>query len=331
VRIGVTYERKEDYPYRPEDPADANSELLSAQEEEELLNGLRDAGHEVIPIGDARRLLERLSYWQNECDLVLNKSVGYRGPERKSIVPTILEAANIPYIGSTPYTLSLTRNKYHTKLIVKDANVPTPPAALLFGGVDADLDSLIYPVIVKPIAESSSIGIETGVSVVDTPEQAYERAAYLYERYAQPILVETFIAGTEIEVPLITDPDPKVLGVLAVSIDGKIPDDEYYLSSDTVYNDNYNFVETPEHVDNELVAAIAARAAKALGIRDYGRIDFRVSRDGTPWMIEASTHPHIQRLSSFCILTERAGGKYHDMLDMLVQVAARRYQIAYYV
>lgn len=331
MRIGVTYERKEDYPYRLEDAADANSELLSAQEEEELLNGLRDAGHEVIPIGDARRLLERLSFWENACDLILNKSVGYRGPERKSIVPTILEAANLPYIGSTPYVLSLTRNKYHTKLIVKDANVPTPPATMLFGGIEPDLHSLIYPVIVKPIAESSSIGIVSGVSVVDTPEEAYARAAYLHERYGQPILVETFIAGTEIEVPLITDPDPKILGVLAISIDGKIPDDNYYLASDTVYNDNYNFVETPDHIDNELVIAMAARAAKALGIRDYGRLDFRISPDGTPWLIEASTHPHIQRLSSFCILTERAGGQYHNMLDMLVQVAARRYQMAYYV
>src|SRR5262245_38778048 len=129
----------------PGDAHDADSELLSDHEERELLHGLRDTGHEIIPIGDAGNLLNRIGYWRDNCDIIFNRSVGYRGTERKSIVPAILEAAGIPYVGSTPYVLSLTRNKHHTKMVVRDAGVPTPPAALLFGGTAECLEALRYP------------------------------------------------------------------------------------------------------------------------------------------------------------------------------------------
>ncbi len=328
MRIGVTYERKADYSFAAGDPRDADSELLSAAEEQELLEGLHDAGHEVIPIGDARRLLDRIAYWRDCCDLVFNRSVGYRGAERKGIVPAILEAAGIPYVGSTPYVLSLTRNKYHTKQIIQDVGILTPPATLLFGGVDERLEAVRYPALVKPVAESSSIGIETGASIVATPDAARMRAQILYARYGQPVLVESFVEGIEIEVPILVDPLPRVLGLTAITIDGRLPEGTHYLASNSVYNDNYGFLDLPAYIDRERLAEAAIRCARALGIRDYGRLDFRVTADGTPWFIEASTHPHIQRHSSFFVAAQRQGMAYHELLDMLVQVAVRRCGLA---
>ena len=159
MRVGFTYEHKSWYPFGPDDPSDANSELLSDEETQELIDGLQQAGHSVVVIGDASHLLNRLDHWRNMCDIVFNRSVGYRGTERKSYVPAILEVAGIPYVGSTPYVLSLTRNKYHTKMVIKDAGIPTPSSALLTGGLLDNADAVIYPAIVKPVAESSSIGI----------------------------------------------------------------------------------------------------------------------------------------------------------------------------
>ena len=324
MRIGIVYERKSEYPFMPGDAHDADSELLSDHEERELLDGLRDTGHEIIPVGDVGNLLNRIGYWRDNCDIIFNRSVGYRGTERKSIVPAILEAAGIPYIGSTPYVLSLTRNKHHTKMVVRDAGVPTPPAALLFGGTTECLEALRYPAIVKPLAESSSIGIEAGASVVATPAAAQARAAVVYARYGQPVLVESFVEGLELEVPVVVDPEPRVLGVAAVAIGDQLPDSSYYLASDSVYVDDYSFLNPPANIDVDRVTAAAVCAARALGIRDYGRLDFRVSADGTPWFIEASTHPHIQRHSSFFVLAQQRGMDYHEMLDMLIQIAIRR-------
>jgi D-alanine-D-alanine ligase len=331
VRVGVVYERKSEYPYAAGDARDADSELLSDYEERELLAGLRDTGHEIIPIGDVVSLLSRIGCWRDSCDIIFNRSVGYRGTERKSIVPAILEAAGIPYVGSTPYVLSLTRNKYHTKMVVRDAGVLTPPAALLFGGTAECLEPVRYPAIVKPLAESSSIGIEAGVSVVATAEAARARAAVVYARYGQPVLVESFVEGIEVEVPVVIDPEPCVLGLAAVAIGAQLPDGTHYLASDSVYVDDYDYLDPPAHVDVDRVMAAAVRAARALGIRDYGRLDFRVSADGTPWFIEASTHPHIQRHSSFFVTARRHGMDYHEMLDMLIQVATRRSGLSEYM
>jgi len=224
--------------------------------------------------------------------------------------------------------LSLTRNKYHTKQLIHNAGIPTPVAKLLFGGVDEQLEELRYPAIVKPVAESSSIGIEMGASIVATPEAARRRAGVLYIRYGQPVLVESFVEGIEVEAPVVVDPLPRVLDLTAIAIDGRLPVATHYLASDSVYHDNYSFLDLPTYIDRERLSKAAVACARALGIRDYGRLDFRVAADGTPWFIEASTHPHIQRHSSFFVAARRQGLEYHELLDMLIQVAARRCGIA---
>src|SRR4029079_14067252 len=167
-------------------------------------------------------------------------------------------------------------------------------------------------------------GIEAGASIVASPGAALRRAKILLERYSQPVLVESFVEGIEIEVPVIVDPQPRVLGLAVVAIDGQLPDKTHYHASDSVYNDNYSYLEPPAYVDTERVAEAAVRGTRALGIRDYGRLDFRVTADGTPWFIEASTHPHIQRHSSFFVLAQQRDMSYSEMLDMLIQVAIRR-------
>jgi len=324
MRLGLMLERKEEFPFEPGDSVDLNSELFSAFEEDELLSGLRDAGYEVVRIGNARRLLNRVGYWRNRCDLVFNLSVGYRGIERKLLAPSILEVAGIPYVGSTPYALTLTRHKYHTKLLVASAGVPTPRSVLVTGDQAESVESLEYPVIIKPVAESSSIGIDPVRSVVQTPKEAQELAEHMLHHYRQPALVETFVHGVEIEVPILIDPEPYALGVVAISLGGTLVNGGTFLSSSSVYDDNYGFAEPPSFVDRELIAKLAVQGSKILGMRDYGRLDFRVTEDMGPYFIEASTHPHIQTHSSFFWLAHQRGLAYSEMLDEIISVARRR-------
>lgn len=324
MRIGLICERKTDLQLRATDPVDVNSELLSESEEDELLSGLRDAGHEVLRIRDARDLLDRIGYWRDTCDLVFNRSAGYRGCERNVLAPAILEVADIPYVGSTPYVHGLVRNKHHTKLVVAAAGVPTPPSAVVHLDREPDLGSVTFPAIVKPLAESSSVGIERGKSVVNSPSAALHRARDLIRRYHQPAIVETFIRGTEVEVPIIADPQPRALGTVAITVGGQIISGDAYLAADTVYGDDYGFEALPSTVDEERIVRVAVTAAAALGLRDYGRIDLRVTDDGTPWFMEADTIPHIQRHSSFFALAKRRNARYHEMLGDFVNVAISR-------
>jgi D-alanine-D-alanine ligase len=327
MRIGLVYERKEWFPFTQDDPADLNSELLSAEEEEEIVRGLREAGHEVVCIGDVSRLLSNIPAWKRSCDIVLNRSVGYRGTERKSMAADVLEAAQIPYVGSTPYVLSLTRNKYHCKMVVADAGLPTPSAAMLHGGLADHADRVAYPAIVKPVAESSSIGIEMGLAVVQNAAAARERAGMIAARYHQPAIVESFIEGIELEVPMIADDAGcmRVLGISAVAVNSTFPAGLQYLASDSVYDDNYDYIDPPAHIDLHRVTALAECGAAALGMRDYGRMDFRIDAAGNPWFIEASTHPHVQVHSSFCHAARQHSLSYSGMLNAVIQAGVHRY------
>ena len=325
-RLGLVRELKEDFPWdeSPGVPRDVDSELLSAEEDRELTEGLVDAGWDVVLAGDAACLSENLPQWKSQCDLVFNKSVGYTGIDRKLLAACILEDAAIPYIGSAPYALRLTRNKYRAKLVVESAGVETPSSVLVTDhGNNGDLDALEYPVIVKPVAESSSIGI-TSRSKVDNPGDALGAAVDLVRSYGQPALVESFVEGYEIEVPMIDHPPLAVLGVIAFRQDGEYVEGGRFLTSESVYADDYELARPPEGLDVDRIARAAVRAATALGIRDYGRIDFRVARDGSPRFIEASTHPHIQRHSGFFAAASWQGLDYADLLRMILRAGARR-------
>jgi D-alanine-D-alanine ligase len=324
MRIGVILERKSDFPFRADDLREMDSELFSHEEEDALLSGLRDAGHQVLRIGDGEKLLNRIGYWRNRCDLAFNLSVGYRGLDRKSHVPGVLEIARFPYIGSAPSVQSLTRHKHHAKLVVQAAGIPTAASVLWTGsGIEPRLDMIGYPAIVKPVAESSSVGI-TKDSLAHSAEEARAQAGRIVARFEQPALIETFIRGTEVEVPLLGPSGVRPLGVVGITLDGEVVRGDVHLSSDSVYKDGYGFQTRVSGIDEGVVMKAAETAAAVLGIRDYGRIDFRVGEDGTPFFLEAGTHPHIQPHSSFYVLARERGVRYEDMLEEIVSAAARR-------
>lgn len=324
MRLGLICERKLDFIIETNDPGDIQSELVSEAEADELQSGLRDAGHEIVRIRDVADLVNRIGHWRRACDLVFNRSTGYRGNERNLVAPAVLEAAGILYLGCSPYVHGLVRNKYHTKLVIHAAGVATPPAAVIRAGEAPNLGGVAFPAIVKPLCESSSLGIETGKSVVTDEAQAIARAQDLISRYRQPAIVETFVRGIEIEVPIVADPQVRALGAVAITLLGRVISGDEYLATDTVYDDGYGFAPPPTSIDVPRVLRAAEETARALGLRDYGRVDFRVAEDGTPWVMEANTLPHVQRHSSFFALAKERGLKYHEMLGELVEIAAAR-------
>jgi len=326
MHLGLLCERRAEFPFAEVDPRDLDSELLSEQEEDELVSGLRDAGHEVVVIRGVKALLARVWFWRKRCQLVFNRSSGFHGSERTLLAPAVLEAAAIPYVGSTPYVQTLARNKLHTKLVAQHAKVQTPAAAVLMPGVmrQPELAGVEFPAIVKLLAESSSVGLNCSTSIVHDPHEAASRARELAHRYNQPVLIETFIRGHEIEVPILIDDHVRVPGMLAVARNGILVSGEDFLDGSSVYHDDYSFVTPPASLDLDRVGDAAVRTAVAIGLRDYGRVDFRIDENGTPWMIEADTIPHVQRLSSFYEVAKTRGLEYHEMLAEIIAPAAAR-------
>src|SRR5207244_3866707 len=135
-------------------------------------------------------------------DLVFNLAEGLHGQNRESLVPAICEYFNIPYTGSDPLTLALSLHKARTKELLAYRGVPTAPLVCVERPQDLARVSLPYPVFVKPVCEGSGKGIFVN-NRCETPAQLRERVLFLLERYAEPVLVETYLPGPEFTVAIL--------------------------------------------------------------------------------------------------------------------------------
>jgi len=106
--IGITYDLKSDWQGASDDPVDAAAELDGHKTIECIKAALESAGHKVDLIGGARQLISRQACGDLKVDIVFNISEGFRGRNRESQVPAILDLYNIPFVGADALTLGVT-------------------------------------------------------------------------------------------------------------------------------------------------------------------------------------------------------------------------------
>jgi D-alanine-D-alanine ligase len=280
-------------------------------------------GHRAHRIGRAKELVAYLQEG-NRWDMVFNICEGIHGRSREAQVPSILELYRIPYTFSDPLTLSLTLDKAMAKRVVAFEGVPTSPFVCIEDLTDITAIRLEYPLFVKPNQEGTGKGIDDG-SVCYTEEQLYIKAKSIIETYSQPALVEELLPGREFTVGIIgSGRDAQVMGTLEIKVIG---------SSNGVYSfENKEFYETRVQYEplekgrlKEEIEALALRAYKVLGIRDLGRLDFRLDKDGRPMFLEANPLPGLHPTHSDLPMIARANGlTYEGLISQVVESALKR-------
>lgn len=322
LRVGLTYNVKSEYQLRPEDPPD----LIAEFDHEETVNhieaAVREAGHVPVKIGNARKLLERMDALG--ADIVFNIAEGYEGRSRESQVPMLLEMARTPYVGADGLTLGLTLDKVLTKKVLIAEGIPTPRYAEVDPNTAWTVD-LTYPLIVKLRCEGSSKGL-TPKSVVDTPEQLKAQVAHLAQTYkGAPIFIEEFIPGEEFTVALIGNEHPEVFPVCQIMLDGQTDLGRNffhfaYLRSGADYI-------CPAKITVALAAqmqALALRTFRAVECRDFGRVDFRVDKQGTPYVLEINPLPSLSTEDVFMFVAKTKGWTHHQIIAKILETAVAR-------
>src|SRR5918912_3101117 len=135
-------------------------------------------------------------------DIVFNMAEGLSGPDREAHIPALLERWGIPFTGSSARTLRTCLDKAATKRVLQQHGLPTPAYAVLSGADSLPTSLPALPLVVKPLYEGSSKGIEQA-SVVHTRAALQARVAYVLATYRQPALVEAFVPGREFTVALL--------------------------------------------------------------------------------------------------------------------------------
>jgi len=323
--IGFTYDLKSDHPKPVEGPEDALAEMDVEETVDLVARSLESAGHRVERIGNVRSLLERLPGL--DVDIVFNICEGLGPRSREAEVPTVLDIFGVPYVGSDGLTLSLTLDKVMAKKAFVADGVPTPRSFMANGKFSLrDLDGMKFPVIVKPCHEGSSMGISED-SIVRKKKDLKARIAGVERLYRQPAIVEEFVRGSEFTVLVIGNEEPEALEPVQVQIAGRrdLGDLMYtwrcLASTDIVYL-------CPAKVSAGLrrkLRVLAKAAYRAVGCRDFGRVDLRVDEEGRPYVLEVNPLPSLSEEDVFPAIAKVHGWTYEGLLLKIVDIARKRY------
>ena len=271
------------------------------------VEGLQAAGFEVVPVVLDANSIQALPAGVEAVFLTLHGGYGENGG-----VQADLDKLGVPYTGPGAAASRITIDKIATKRVLEKAGVPTAPFEVLPRGEERT--SLPLPVVVKPPRDGSSVGI----SKVTEPGQW--AAALKAAREADPqgeVLVEAYIPGREWTVGVVGDEALPVVEIQA-------PDGWYgYTEKYTKGMTRYVFPESAE--DAPLVAKcqiLALLAFKAVGCRGMSRIDFRVTPEGRPYVLEINTIPGFTATSLLPKAAAKAGMSFSALCAKLLQLAA---------
>ncbi len=280
--------------------------------------------------GDLEDLLAQLS--RRKLSFVFNLCESLQGDSTLEMcLPAALEVIRIPYTGSGPLTLGMALYKWRAREVLHYYRVPYPRFALLSDVPKEKPRSVPFPMIVKPSREDGSLGI-TKDSVVRDLSQLRERVDHVTRTYFQPALVEEYIEGREFNVALIGEVDPEVLPISEIDFSGLDPQLPPIVSYEAKWSVNSPYYlgtipRCPAELDEDVaerIRKVAVTAYRALGVRDYGRVDLRLATDGTPYVLEVNPNPDLSPKAGVCRSAMAAGITYSQLIGRIASFALAR-------
>jgi D-alanine-D-alanine ligase len=271
---------------------------------------------ETLPVPAEGRTLETMG----AVDVVLPILHGPFGED--GTVQGLLELADVPYVGAGVAASALAMDKDLFKKVMRDSGIPVAAHHAIRLG-DAAENPFDYPVFVKPARLGSSVGI-TKVHAEDELEAAVELAF----RHDEKVLVEEFVAGTEVEVGVLGNRVPPPVASLPGQIDTL--EHEWYDYSSKYDEGGMELLVPPPDLSQETVELLQRRAVESFVAGEcegLARVDFFVREsDGEVVLNELNTMPGFTVTSVWARLFEASGLSYADALDRLIELALERHE-----
>ncbi|MFZ3072958.1 MAG: ATP-grasp domain-containing protein [Thermodesulfobacteriota bacterium] len=269
------------------------------------------------------------------CGMVFNLCEGaFDKSALEMNVAALLELYGVKFTGNSALTLGVALNKGWAKAILKSAHVPTASYVIADRPLSTLPDGLCFPLIVKPISEDASIGINADSVVSDARrlELAVER---VLNNHKQSAIVEEYVDGREFNVSVIGE------GKDAVALPpSEIDYTNYPKGAAKVCGYEAKWIEKspfymatppvcPANVTEELkerLSSAALRAYAALDCRDYARVDMRLATDGGIRVLEVNPNPDVSTDAGLARAAKAHGLDYADFIVKVVGLAERRHK-----
>ncbi|MFB6291519.1 MAG: D-alanine--D-alanine ligase [Candidatus Bipolaricaulia bacterium] len=283
-----------------------------------VYEALKAGRKELIPVrGEFSREGEILDLVKSP-DIVFNALHGGIGED--GTVQALLDILDVPYTGTGPLGSSIAMNKLYSKAAFHRASVKTPGFVEGAGRspdniVDRVSSELGFPVVIKPVGEGSSRGVE----IADSEEDLVDKVVQVREEYGR-LFLEEYVDGKEVTAGVLEDSSgPVPLPLVELNVKR-----ERFYNYKAKYTPGETEFICPAKLSAEVAESVkeeALRAHSEFGCRGYSRVDFLVDSENNIFGLEVNTLPGMTQTSDLPIAAKEAGIGFTELVERMTMSA----------
>jgi D-alanine-D-alanine ligase len=299
----------------------------------QVARALKKRGHKVSVLAvhdDVNRLIAGLK--RRKPDLVFNLLEMF-GDDVGGNIPVcgLLDLLGLKYTGCGPGDFYLGQDKALAKKLLAFENILYPRFAVFSKDKDFETGgNLRLPLFVKPVAMDASIGIG-GKSLVRDSTSLMQRVLAIHKECDDAALAEEYIEGREFYVGILGNMEPLALPPIEADFSG-LPEGTPHVydrsakweEDSAAYKGMKTAVATLPDELRARLQRVSLDAYRALRVRDYGRVDLRMTESGEIYVLEVNASPYLERSDEFATAAAAAGIPYEELVQRIVELAAAR-------
>ncbi len=286
-----------------------------------ILNALKSKGYNAEPMEFVpETLVEDIK--KSGCDIVFNAVHGKYGEDGR--IAAVFDMIDMPYTSCGVLSSAVTMDKVMTKHLFRSAGISTPKS-LVYRKSDCDRDlaaeimkEFSLPVVVKAASQGSSIGVE----IVEKVEDLKAALANSF-KYDEAVLVEEFIKGRELSIPVYGNTVKKALPIIEITTNSG----KYDYKSKYTKGESHHIIPAPLSVGlTEKVQKLCVDACTVADCRGVVRVDVMLSEDDVPYALEINSVPGMTEVSLVPDSAKSAGIAFPKLCEMILQMAVENEQ-----
>jgi D-alanine-D-alanine ligase len=301
----------------------------------QVASALRERGHKVSVLGVKSNLRKVISGLKRlKPDLVFNLMEMFGDDVTGDIAAAgLLTLMGVRYTGAGPGELYLAQDKALAKKILAFEGIAFPRFAVF--SKEAELETggnLRMPLFVKPLRMDASIGIDRKALVTDTVA-LMKRVAAIHEECDDAALCEEYIEGREFYVGILGNQQPLAFPPIEVDFSGLPEGVLRVLDTKAKWEKHSAEYKGTRSVIAEISDELKAKlhkvsldAYRALRVRDYGRVDLRLTDTGEIYVLEVNASCYLEQSSEFAMAAAASGIEFPDLIQKIVDLALERYK-----
>lgn len=344
IRVGIVYNEPEPEMYNKQVENSGSGKMnfvpyfevdkiTPMDEYEYVAERLRNVGFDAFTLNIKDNLQFMLDTLKTKKpDVIFNFIEIFKDNSRYEMnVVGLYELMGIPYTGAPALSLANCQNKILAKRLLSSSGIRIPKFFIVNESAERYPHKLKYPLLVKPPFEDASVGIENE-SIVTDSKKLKQRIEYVLKNFAQPVLVEEFIEGRELNVAVMGDRRLRVLPISEIDF-SEMPDHLHnivsYQAKWDPHHESYHktIPICPAPLTQKIekkAKEMAFKAFKVMGCRDYARVDMRLSKENKLYVLEVNPNPDLTEGAGFMRSAEHAGITYGQALKRIVKYALSR-------